>query len=155
MLLRLRRFTISSRLLGGQTTRRLSMTTPRSPKNVLIPPLRTIFQRRFLTPQLIPKTASRRSVMKVPGVGITVVVIGGTVLVRFLLRRGLHRTECRTKSITRTSVQSETRSDSEPPFNWRRFLALIMPVKWLLGAAVAVSDVQLHLLLHSTVVCAV
>ena len=154
MLLRLRTFATSSRLLGEHKTRHLSMAIPRLTKNVLIPPLRIVFQRRCLTPQLMPKTASRWSVMKVPGVGLTVVVIGGTVLARFLLRRGLHRTECRTKSISRASLQSESSGVCEPAFNWRRFLALILPVKWLLGAAVAVSGVQLQqILLHSTVLC--
>ena len=141
MLLRLKTFASSSCLLGRHTTRNLSMQKLSFPTNVLNASLRIKFltlQRRCLTQQFT-KTTSRRSVLKSPGVGVSVVAIGGTVLARFLLRRCLHRTECQAKSFSRVPFQPENSSGAEPAFKWRRFLALILPIKWLLGAAVAVS----------------
>ena len=73
------------------------------------------------------------------------------MLARFLLRRGAHKTECQAKSFSRVPFQPENSSGAEPAFKWRRFLALILPVKWLLGAAVAVSVSAAQLLLHITV----
>ena len=139
MLLHLRTFAAPSRLLGGHSPRILSMRTLSSPTNVVNASLRVFFRRRCLTTQLLTKSASRRSVITGRGVGVTVVVLGGTAMARFLMRHDLHRTECQAKSFSRPILQTESSNDSEPVFNWRRFLALILPVKWLLSAAVAVS----------------
>lgn len=139
MLLHLKKLASPSCLLGGQAPRLLSMRALRSSENVLTDSLRLIFGRRCLTTQLLTKNARRQSLLKGTGLGVTFFAVGGTTLARFLLQRGLHRVECKAGSVGRSSLQNESTNDSESEFNWRRLLALILPVKWLLSAAVAVS----------------
>lgn len=138
MLLHLRTLAASSCLLGGQAPRILPTRMLRLSNKALRDTLRFNIGRPYLTTQLLARIAGRRSPPKGTRVGVVFIAVGGTGLARFLLRRDVHRADCKVGTV-RPALRNENGRDSEPVFNWRRFLALILPVKWLLSAAVAVS----------------